>query len=269
MNNNVTVDDAIKRATWYITFPFFFIFIVSFAISTIIFLYLKIDDWRFLLSLIPTFGLSIIFAKYAKIKWQFWAFENVRNVHELEKRAIQDNILDPYESILNQSEKFEIKHKLRLDRIRKKFELDDVFHDEISIPFETKIYYSKSKNLSNLIIYFISFLFFTFCLIKSEFSFMLLLFVIVSIILIIFNLKYIFNEKTQIIINNNGIVTSNKIFYSWAEIENEGVFYYNKLRIQNQNDIKEIDISDLNISRLKLNKLMILYRARYKKMNNL
>lgn len=81
--------------------------------------------------------------------------------------------------------------------------------------------------------------------------------------------KKIFNKKPQIIINNNGILTSNKIFYSWAEIENDGVFYDNKLRIQHQNKISEIDISDLNIRKSKLNKLLILYRARYMKMNNL
>lgn len=191
MNNNVTVDDAIKRATWYITIPFIFIFIVSFAISTIILLYLKIDDWRFLLCLIPTFGFSILWVKYAKIKWQFWAFENVRNVHELEKRAFEENIIDKYDILYYHSEKFEIKHKQRLDRIRKKFELEDVFHDDISIPFETIIYYSKSKNLSSLVICVIFLIFFTYVFIKSEFSFILLLLVIFFIISIIFYLKKI------------------------------------------------------------------------------
>jgi hypothetical protein len=37
-------------------------------------------------------------------KWRVWAFENVRNVHELKKRAIQEKLISADSSIFEKTE---------------------------------------------------------------------------------------------------------------------------------------------------------------------
>jgi hypothetical protein len=50
-------------------------------------------------------------------KWRLWAFENVRNVHELKERAVQAKLIWPDHSIF---EKMEIRSASDKERWRKR-----------------------------------------------------------------------------------------------------------------------------------------------------
>jgi uncharacterized coiled-coil protein SlyX len=84
-------------------------------------------------------------------KWRVWAFENVRNVHELKKRAIQEKLISADSSIFEKTEIRTAKDKERLRLLAHKFEQDDLFQDDLTIANETTIYYSKGKNLIEMI----------------------------------------------------------------------------------------------------------------------
>lgn len=275
MNENVTVEEAISKAKKYLDLPIKIFGMGSFLLLFLNLIYHKNNSWIIFVGYFPVIIIIYLLQKYATTKWQFWAFENVRNVHELKKAAIQNEIIKPNKSIFEQSEKFEIKHKSKLDKLRKKFELEDVFNEDLSIPFETKIFYKKSK------------MFFYFLLFLIVFGILIILSIIENLTLILF-LSFIFlilsfyhlskflNQKPRIILNNNGISTIKTSFYNWNEIENEEViterhssvvYYY---LIYNHPDGNEkLNIGNLNTNNIKLNKLLIFYRGRYKKMNNL
>lgn len=273
MNENVTVEEAISKAKKYLDLPIKIFGIGLFLLLFLNIIYHKNNSWIIFVGYFPVIIIIYLWQKYATTKWQFWAFENVRNVHELKKAAIQNEIIKPNKSIFEQSEKFEIKHKSKLDKLRKKFELEDVFNEDLSIPFETKIFYNKSKMFFFFSFNFIFFCFLIFVSLQENTIFIIAL---IFLILSIYYLIRFLNYKPQIIINNKGISTKKTSFYNWKEIENEEVItdrqgravnYY--LIYNHPNGNEKLNIGNFNTNNRKLNKLLILYRGRYKKMNNL
>lgn len=89
-------------------------------------------------------------------------------------------------------------------------------------------------------------------------------------LLLYFELRRLFNNKPQIIINNRGMQTAGEAFYSWEEISSEGVKAHNtghapvvKLSYSANYTSKEFDITDCAISAVELIELMRIYRSRY------
>jgi hypothetical protein len=276
MNNKITVDEAIKRATWYITFSTVLILFGIIIISLSCFIYFDINNWKIMLVFISAFGLSLIWQKYATIKWQFWAFENVRNVHELKKVAIQNEIFKPNKSIFDQSKKFNIKHKVKLDQLKAKFELEDEFYEDINITFETKIFYNKIKIFLFFIFYLFVFGILGSLSIKENLTIILFISFIFLIISLFYLSKFYNNNKPRIVINNNGMSTFKTPFYEWNEIKNEevvivryGTNFYYYLIYNHPKGKEQLNIGNFNVNNRKLNKLLMIYRGRNNKSNNL
>ncbi|MFN0203348.1 MAG: hypothetical protein ACKVTZ_17610, partial [Bacteroidia bacterium] len=110
MNESVSVDEAIAKGHRMVNHP---IAIIAFVIIvTYFFAYQQITDrfppWGIAVGFLPTIVLVVLLAwLYWSImitKWRLWAFENVRNVHELKKRAIQEKLIWPEDSVFNKTE---------------------------------------------------------------------------------------------------------------------------------------------------------------------
>jgi hypothetical protein len=73
-------------------------------------------------------------------QWKIWAFENVRNVHELKRKAEREGIILPWlEKFVRRSRD----EQLKLDRLRLKFDQPDVFPQDATFPERQEVFYSK------------------------------------------------------------------------------------------------------------------------------
>ncbi|MES2588089.1 MAG: hypothetical protein V4622_03855 [Bacteroidota bacterium] len=233
-----------------------------------------IPFWMLPIGLIMMLGFIWIYWSFVIVKWKLWAFEKVRNVHELKKRAIQERLISKDSSFIEKTEFWTLIERAKWNSLQKKFQFEDEFNDDFTIQKETLIYYSKSKNYISLFVLFILLAvdIYIICLIRS---YLVESIILVFISYLIFeSIKKVIDKNPQITINEQGIKTISSVFLEWNEIKNidiicEGsgkyIVYY--LIYSFPNGSVKLNISDLNINRKTLNKLLIIYQERYKKKN--
>ncbi|MFD1316730.1 hypothetical protein [Namhaeicola litoreus] len=272
MKENISVDKAIKRGHLIVNVPVF-IAILGIPVLAIYFSYLKIiPNWSILVSFVVGFVVSWIIWSFMITKWRLWAFENVRNVHELKKRAIQEKLI--WEDG-NWFEKTEIrtsndKHKLK--ELNKKFLKKDIHKEDFSIPMSTTIYYSKTTNLIEMGSMLFCFGFGIYLILASDSYIIGTLFTIIGGSVAIKEYKQATNTEPQIIIDNKGIKTIQTDFKSWKEIKGEEIIYEisgkrsTTFLIYEYNEgYEKIKTDDFNITPKKLENLIKTYRIRYEK----
>jgi hypothetical protein len=208
-------------------------------------------------------------------KWRIWAFNNVRNVHELKERAIEEKLIWGDHS---KFEKTEIRSKYEKEKIEKlnlKFEKEDRYKEDYSLPSKTTVYFSKPTNIFEFIFSLfltatgVYFVFFS----KEKNQIWAIIACIVGAYYIYKSLKKVLDKKPHIIIDKHGITSRSYGFISWADIsdeeiikEREGKNTYTYLTYYGPEDIYErIKINDLNISQKKLQNALRTYRIRYTK----
>jgi hypothetical protein len=272
MHDIVTVDEALSRGRKMITIPGYIIMFGTIGLGLYLGSQKILPFWVMPISLFAGFGLAWLWWSFMITKWRLWAFENVRNVHELKKRAIQEKLIREDNSFFSKTEIRSESDKEKWYFLQSKFKQEDLFQDDLTIPDETIIYYSKGKNLFEMLlmlaclgagIYLI--------LIKESYVFGSILSV-VGAFLSYREFKEATNRQPQIILNDKGIQTVSTEFYEWSEISDEDVisegsgkhtYYY--LTYQHPTGAERLQIDDYNTDQKKLTKLLILYRGRNSK----
>jgi hypothetical protein len=89
----VTVDEAIAKAQRTINLPVI-LFIIGGIGGTVYVASQKIlPYWVIPIGIVLAIGLGWLYWSFMIPKWKVWAFENVRNVHELQKRAVREKLI--------------------------------------------------------------------------------------------------------------------------------------------------------------------------------
>lgn len=146
MRQEVSVDKAIWRGHLMVNLPILSVFIGI----TVFWFYLDaqtslLPGWLFILIILGGFLLAWLVWSIMITRWRIWAFENVRNVHELKKRAVEEKLIWRDGHIF---EKTEIRTKNQREKLKKlniKFDKKDIYKEDYSLPIKTDIYYSKSS----------------------------------------------------------------------------------------------------------------------------
>ncbi|MEQ1732706.1 MAG: hypothetical protein ABL940_03485 [Bacteroidia bacterium] len=274
MNKGVTVDEAISKGHRMVNYPVFIIMIGVIGLTIYLVLQKIIPTWGFPVGFILAFVFAWLMWSIMITKWRLWAFDNVRNVHELRKRAIQEKLIWADDSIFEKTEIRSVKDKEKLDSLKSKFNQEDLFQDDLTIANETVIYYSKGKNFIEMAVMLVCLVFGIYLLIKTD---SYILGSILSIIGAYFSFKEYkeaTNTEPQIIINDKGIKTISIDFYNWNDIENEEVISEGSGKHTNHYltftypyGVEYLQIDDYDTDQRNLNKLLILYRGRSKKTN--
>lgn len=277
MNETTSIDNAIKKGHQMITRPMLIICCATFGI----FLYLNSFFEKHLITglffvFLMLFSMVLfpfIYRGFVLPKWKIWAFKNVRNVHELKKRAIQEDILFEKQNFLTRIEFSSKKDVSEWKLIKGKFDQEDIFIDVPTIPEKTIIFYSKKKNIGALIIMAIC-IWLSITVImasKSDFASIVLtlLFFGIGTYFGYDFFKYYLNTKPQIILTKEGIKTVTTKFEKWNEIKSEKVISEKKgkkhnfyLTYEHPNGIEKLRINRLTTNQVKLEKLMQIYRGR-------
>lgn len=276
------IDRLIKKGHRIISYPTVIISILTFIITLFAFEkieYFKTDLWYFAISKIILMLFLMIFIPllYRSFMLQFWkikSFENVNNVHELKKRAIQEEILFDENNPLSKFEFYTRKNKEKWNSILNKFRTNDVFIDDLSIKNNTFINYPKPSYFIIALISFYVIMGIKIIIKTKEFDALLSVGIGVVIAYYHFRGTSWFNKKNQIIIDENGIKTINTDFYKWNEIKNEKIIieemeYGNKknyfLFYNHPKGAEKFKINKLDTNVIKLEHLIKIYRGRFNK----
>lgn len=268
MKIEITVKEALKKGKIQLIYIPMIIMISLICFSLAIQIFNLFHIWVSLVFMVLAFVLSWLYWALNVANWKIWAYQNVRNVHELKKKAIEDKLIYEDYSI---SSKFEIvtkNQKEKLKQLEYKFDTPDFYRDDISVPKKTEIYYSKKyiffENLfgiSALTIGIIGFY-------DNKGEKFLILFILVFLFTTYRTYKKLILKKPVIIIDNKGIKINNKDFYKWENIYNERIVKENQGEQSNNylifNDEKVL-IAGLDTNYQKLEHLLHVYRLRYEK----
>ena len=276
----ISVDKAIDKGEKMVIYPSW---AIMFGIP-ILFVFLG------LLKLIPIwvcfvcaslgFGLGWLYWCFLITKWRLWAFENVRNVHELKEKAVAAYLIY---ADGNKYEKYEIRsaeEKQKWALLERKFERKDIFIDDPNIPKETTILRRKFDSKKALIVlYFLGLGVFLLVIIINIYT------LIISPLLFITGFYFVYDmykditapNEPHILINEKGVKIISKGFFEWNIIENARIVttsskhgMHSDLRFNHLNSSafsKEssvlLSIDDLKTNEKTLNKLLAIYQGRY------
>jgi len=269
MKVEITVDKAILKGKLMLIILPAIVFLGSIAILCFLGQYDDFGGYIYPFSIIFGFVLCWLTWSFMITKWQIWAFENVRNVHELKRKGIQHKLIWKDKSFFAKTEIRTFEDKEKLKRIEKKFLVKDVYHDDISVPKETQIFYSKVQTYFGLIISAVMIFAGIYVLLKEQI--IGLVFFPLAIFFIYKEIKKMQDKSAQIKISSKGITLKN-IFYPWGNIYNENVIVEHRgkhvehyLSFETDLERPTISINMLGTSIRKLEKLLQVYRVRYEK----
>jgi hypothetical protein len=268
MSQNVSVEQALRRGRWQLKYlPM----IVTFGcIGGGFFLSDQniFDGWIIPVGFLVGFSMGWLVWSYFVMEWKIWAYENVRNIHELQRKAVDEKLIWANGSWFEKTEFKNYEQKQKLKQLDKKFLEKDIFKDDISVPKETIIYYSRITILVLLILFLgVSFLG-TYLLIEKEYFGLILL--IFGLFLSFNQIKKLKDKAPQIILNDKGIKLKNENLIPWSKIYNDRVFSQSNGKSSTNyvafNDEK-IVIDELSIKFNELENLLHVYRVRYENNN--
>lgn len=269
MFETVTVDDAIRRGYLTVNLPPVLLVIASIIISFLLTVCFNIT-FAIPFGIIAGIVAAILYRAFAIVKWRLWAFDQVRNVHELKQAAVRELLMNENgKSILDLSSAVQ---KQKWQDLQVKFSQPDVFLDDPSVPNETVITYSKGKKLAWSFMYVLMFCvgiyLFT---VGKYFGFYMwgILLVLPGGGLAIVYIRDAFNDAPQIIINSKGISTAATPFYNWADISGEKTYrrgggktvhYY--LEYNYRGGVAKFELDNFTVGMKGMDKLLKVYRGR-------
>jgi len=268
----VSVDQAIKKGRNEVVLPSILILLSSIVIGfagvtfTSLILY-------FPLVLIAGPVMAMLFYSKKSAKWRLWAFENVRNVHELKQRARNSGLMKEDGAPMFFDIGVSKAEKDQWISLQEKFNRPDVFADDPAVPTETVVYYSRAKKYLTLLFYVpilglgIAIMFIpnmgTYLYVWGVFLMM------VGAGLFYITIRDAYNSKTQIIINNDGLSTADTLFQPWNLISDERTTMSTSGRIRSTyleysypGGFAKFTLDGFTISRSQLDHLLRVYRGR-------
>jgi len=269
-NEIVSVDDALKKGWRMVNIPCYIIILFVNGFSLYLTIQKILPIYFNIIGFILSFLFSWLYWSIVITKWRLWAFENVSNVNELYERAIREKIISPKNSFFEKTEIRNKTEKLKWNNLQEKFKIQDKFTDDLSIPNETIIYYSKFSLYTEIIIGIAMVLFGIYSLITKNYL-GAIIFIPFGIYMIYKERNKIGNRNPQIIINKIGIEIYPKKISNWSSIKNIKVVYeesddtkefYLSYNTDNDKIYKKID--DLTTNSTELEKLIGVYKNRNK-----
>jgi len=268
MFETVSVDDALHRGIRNIVYPRTSLLILSITSP----IFLRAADlipqsyifWGIPLGLFVTW----FYWAVASTKWKVWAYDSVRNVHELQKRAIKEGIITEEGSFWDSISIKSADDKQKLYELQSKFDVPDVFIDDLQVPAETQIFYSKRKSMFGLMMSLLLILGGTAMMIYTQ-GYPGVFLIAFGGFLVFKEVQHFTSSQAQVIINAEGIETAKEPFRSWADICDEDVVTEQHGKSTTHNFVysydggsEDINLAPMDITRHAMEHLLLVYRGR-------
>jgi len=271
----VTVNDAISRGRKMISYPVTAIIFATIALGCFLAVQALVTGWVIVAIIAAGFVAAWVYWSFMITKWRIWAFDNVRNVHELQRKAVEAQLIWNEGSFWEKTEIRSAADKAKLESLQSKFDQKDVFTDDVTLPAETLIYYSKKTIYFEIGIMTIFlgagiYLLVTGIYLPGVFSCGIGLFFIYS------EYKKVANKDPQIIINEKGMETSATGFHEWKDISDDEVITrpsgrssVTNLEYNYPGGSAKLNISELDTNKKALEDILHTYRLRSERSNAL
>ena len=268
MEREVTVNEALAKGKGQLVYLPMFVTFTFIVASIVLSVYEIVSTWIILIGFLSGFLFGWLTWSYFVNRWKVWAFENVRNVRELKRKAIEQKLIWNSDSWFEKTEFKSLEQKTKLKLLEKKFLEKDVYEDDINIPKETLIYYSKTTLVFLLIISVGMISLGIYFLLDNDYFMSIL--VVIGLYLGYDQTKKLRDSDPQITINAKGIKLKNKKMVSWDKIYDDRVFTQNSGKSSTNylafND-EMINIGELTVKFEELEKLLQVYRVRFENNN--
>ena len=150
----VTVNEALKKGNAMLNYgsgAIFFVFLAAgFVLSN---LYPHLSGWMIVGGIVLGLLFCLLYWCLQANKWKIWAYENVDNIHELKQRAIDSKLMYADDSMWNKLIITSADDKQRLAALEDRFKQKDVYTDDMTVPAETLIYFSKPTSMFNMLLH--------------------------------------------------------------------------------------------------------------------
>jgi hypothetical protein len=205
-------------------------------------------------------------------KWRLWAFDNVRNVHELKRKAIESQLIGSDGSFFEKTEIRSAAEKDKWTSLQSKFDVQDVYTEDVSAPNEVIIYYSKTQARFQIgfMILLVGFGFYFGA--KADSIFVEIIIGAGALFSGYTGISHLLNKTPQIIINDKGIQTVKAPFAAWPDIigdevvtKQQGRSSVTYLEYAYPGGSESINIGELDIKKTLLENLLHTYRVRSEK----
>lgn len=267
--HQITVDEAIRKGQRMINWPITFIFM---ALGGGIIFAAKegmLPGWANAAGIVLALVAAWLYWSIMIVRWRIWAFDNVNNVHDLYKRAITERLIWPDGSWASKTEIWTQSQREKWEAIKTRFNKPEVFENDFTVPSETIIYYSRSRNFTEMAVM-LALAGFGVYLIAAEIN---LLFGIVMVAIGIFfavkEFRQATNTEPQITLNEKGITTASHGATNWEDIteaevilERSGRNLHAYLVYSTPLESIKISIEDFDTDRNQLYHLVKVYRGR-------
>jgi hypothetical protein len=271
MLETITIDKALSKGHKMVTYPGMLLMFGILGLTFLLGFQNENRLWIWPVGITSSIILPWIFWSVRITKWKVWAFDNVRNVHELKKRAIQEKLIWPDSSLLKKTEIWNSEDKQKWESLQDKFQRKDeiIYKDDLTVPTEKIIFYSKRKNLIEMIVMVGCLAVGVYLIVKSNSYILGTILSVIGGYFAFKEFKQVTNKTPQIILNHKGIETINTKFYSWHDITNEevdiegsGKHTHYFLTYEHPDGLESLLIDDYDIEYKELKRLLRIYKGR-------
>ena len=275
MREEISVDKAIIRGHIIVNVPVIISLVGVPALAYHLSNENVIPQWGIVVGFVVGFVLAWFIWSLMITKWRLWAFDNVRNVHELNKRAIQEKLIWNDGNIFEKTEIRTREDQQQLKKIERKFARDDVYREDYSLPPKTEIYYSKGTSYfelaASLLAMGVGLYMYTHA--NTQSYVLGTIMICIGVYGIIKESRRAFNPTPQMVIDNKGLTTKKVGYREWAAIEGEEVVqegYGQSAKsyltyFYDGNQFEKVTIDALNVSHKELENIIRTYRMRHGK----
>lgn len=275
---NVTVEQALRKGKWLLTYATtLLMFGTMGAVWCGVFFLPNSDTYEWWMGLIycivALFVIILVPTVYYHImlpRWRILAFSNVRNVHELRRKAILARILHENDNSL--SMRLQIMNERQREQLRQlqyKFELPDEFEEDHAILFETV--YTSEKNLKSGTLFLLVFLAVAaFLFFLEEYGLGIMMLVVAGVMAFLHIMARNRLKGATLTLSNDGITTKGDGLHTWQAIENERVLVISDsdstaffLSYNVAGEKIQISLSEYSAPAKEVDHLLRTYRGRY------
>lgn len=271
MFETVTVQEALKEGRKKLVYTPIVIFFTGIAAITTIVALELVKPIAFLPGIVGMIILSWLYWSMNVVSWKIWAFENVRNVHQLMDYAVQDKLIWKEGHFLNRTERWNDQQRSAWAEIEKKFSKADVFTDDFSIGQESLIGYSRPQAIFLIVFGFLfvgAGLYAAITIDSNENPMIRFLPGTLGFVFVGLGSYRLIKNAPVIIINKEGI-KHKEAFYSWEHISEEkairkqrGKNSANYLIFLFGQEEKEIGINEFNVNKEEMRQILYVHRNR-------
>ncbi|RYZ48589.1 MAG: hypothetical protein EOP49_18330 [Sphingobacteriales bacterium] len=269
MHEPVSVYQALRKGHRSVSYPSAAILLAILLVNFILCACNVLPFWTMAVGLVVAVAAAWLYWSVMITRWRLWAFEHVRNVHELNTLALEERLIWPEGSVYARTEIRNFEQKQRWLVLQEKFQQADIFTDDPTVSAETSIYYLKGLFVVAVVSLLLFGGFGLYAGIVMNTYLGLLAPAAISIPAYLAYRKAA-NRDAQITINARGIYTVKAGFHNWEDIQREQatIVRYGKsadmfLSYDVPGAAVKVRINNLTINVRKLNHLLRIYRGRY------